>query len=127
MVSRESADAEKRRHKRIPVKVSSWLSPAEKAAAGGRGVLVDISLGGCRLETRFVDHGLKYQPGDAVLVRFPAGDGGIQMSGAIMWIRPVGTLDTVGVQFHKMSFLKSLPLRRVVSSFRRTLLIETGG
>lgn len=88
---------------------------------------MDISLGGCRLETRFVDHGCKYQPGDAVLVRFPAGEGGIEMAGSIMWIRPVGTLDTVGVQFHKMSLFKSFPLRRALSNFKRTLFIETGG
>ncbi|MEK7766766.1 MAG: PilZ domain-containing protein, partial [bacterium] len=95
MVTRGSSGAEKRRHERIPVKVSSWLSPAERATAGGRGVLVDISLGGCRVETRFVDHGSKYRPGDTVLVRFPVGEGGIELSGSLMWIRPVGTLDVI--------------------------------
>ena len=88
---------------------------------------MDISLGGCRVETRFVEHGSKYRPGDTVLVRFPVGEGGIELSGSLMWIRPVGTLDAVGVRFHKLTLLKSFPLRRALSNFKRTLLIETGG
>lgn len=125
--SRGSLGAEKRRHERIPVKVSSWLSPAEQITAGNRGMLVDISLGGCRVETRLVDHGAQYRQGDPVFIRFPMGKGGIEISGNIMWIRIIGAADLVGVKFHDLNFLRSRPLRGALSNFRRALVVDTGG